>query len=129
MVLSDGSSYFSRSFHGTYVSYGYLYFGFHQRLNSDRLGTERRTSYTFALEADDYWNVEELRTGPSLCEGTDLAAPKLVYRKYRGPHRENLAWGQPKWNVFPTWRNHCPKALEAAECSISVELCGCYYSK
>jgi hypothetical protein len=71
--------------------------------------------YTLAPEADGSWDVEESRTGSSLYEGADLVAPKLIYRKYRGPHRENLAWGQPKWNVFPIWRDHCPRALEAAE--------------
>lgn len=40
---------------------------------------------------------------------------KLVYKKYHGPYRENLAWGRPKWNVFPIWRDHYPRALEAAE--------------
>ena len=43
-------------------------------------------------------------------ERVDLVATKL-----RGPDRENLAWGRPKWNVFPLWRDHCPRALEAAE--------------
>jgi hypothetical protein len=67
-------------------------------------------SYTLAPEANGSWDVED-RTGPSLCEGRESVAPKLVYRKYRGPHRENLAWGRPKWNVFPIWRDHCPRAL------------------
>ena len=42
-------------------------------------------------------------------------APKLVYEKYLGPHRENSVWGYPKWNVFPDWRENYPIALEAAE--------------
>jgi hypothetical protein len=39
---------------------------------------------------------------------------KLVYKEYKGPYRENLrSW--PKWNVFPIWREECPRALEAVE--------------
>jgi hypothetical protein len=70
--------------------------------------------YTLAPDADGSWDVEEARTGLSLDEGADLVAPKLIYTKYRGPDRENLACGRPKWNVFPIWRDHCPRALEAA---------------
>jgi serine/threonine protein kinase len=70
--------------------------------------------YTLAPEADGSWDVEELAES-SLYEGPDFAAPKLLYKKYHGPPRENLAWGRPKWNVFPIWRDHCPRALEAAE--------------
>ena len=62
--------------------------------------------YTLAPEADGSWDVKEARTGPE---------PKLVYEKYCGPDRENLAWGRPKWNVFPHWRDFYPQALEAAE--------------
>lgn len=69
-------------------------------------------SYTLAPEADGSWDVEELRTELSPCE---LAVPKLKYVKYRGRIRENLFWGRPRWNVFPIWRDHCPRALEAAE--------------
>ena len=71
--------------------------------------------YTLAPEADGSWDIKEARTGPSYQGGPDLAEPKLVYEKYCGPDRENLAWGQPKWNVFPHWRDFYPKALEAAE--------------
>jgi hypothetical protein len=65
--------------------------------------------YTLAPEADGTWDVKYTR------DGTDSAEPKLVYEKYRGSHRENLAWGRPKWNVFPSWRDSFPRALEAAE--------------
>lgn len=65
--------------------------------------------YTLAPEADGTWDVKYSR------DETDSAEPRLVYEKYRGPHRENLAWGLPKWNVFPSWRDSFPRALEAAE--------------
>lgn len=71
--------------------------------------------YILAPEADGSWDVEESRIGSSVYDGADSGATELVYRKYHGPHRENLAWGRPKWNVFPIWRDHCPRALEAAE--------------
>lgn len=58
-------------------------------------------SYTIAPEADGSWDVEMSRN----------ESPKLIYTKYHGPHRENLALGEPKWNVFPIWRDHCPQAL------------------
>ena len=71
--------------------------------------------YTLAPEADGSWDVKEATTGYS-CHGTaDSAEPKLVYEKYDGPDRENLAWGRPKWNVFPSWRDLYPRALDAAE--------------
>ncbi|PMD26774.1 hypothetical protein NA56DRAFT_667929 [Hyaloscypha hepaticicola] len=73
--------------------------------------------YTLAPEADGSWDIEEARMGSSLYEAANLVASKLIYTKYRGPDRENLAWGRPKWNVFPIWREHCPRALEAAEIS------------
>ena len=71
--------------------------------------------YTLAPEADGSWDVKEARSGPAHQGGPDSAEPKLVYEKYCGPDRENLAWGRPKWNVFPHWRDFYPKALEAAE--------------
>lgn len=71
--------------------------------------------YTLAPEADGSWNVKEARTGSSYRRSEDSAEPKLVYEKYCGPDRENLAWGRPKWNVFPHWRDFYPPALEAAE--------------
>jgi hypothetical protein len=65
--------------------------------------------YTLVPEVDASWDADEARTGPSLYEGVDLVAPKLIYTKYRGPDRENLAWGRPKWNIFPIWREgNCP---------------------
>lgn len=71
--------------------------------------------YTLAPEADGSWDVKEATTG-SLYPGiTDSTEPKLVYEKYSGPYRENLAWGRPKWNVFPSWRDFYPRALDAAE--------------
>ena len=41
--------------------------------------------------------------------------PKLIYKKYAGPPRQNLPFGLPKWNVFPIWSEHYPTALEAVE--------------
>ena len=70
--------------------------------------------YTLAPEADGSWDVKEVKTGSYL--GTeDSAEPRLVYEKYGGPYRENLAWGQPKWNVFPSWRDFYPRASNAAD--------------
>jgi hypothetical protein len=47
MVLSDGFSYFSLPFYGTYISHGHqtsqFCFGCQERLDFDRLGTERGT--------------------------------------------------------------------------------------
>lgn len=71
--------------------------------------------YTLAPEADGSWDVKEARIGPSYRGGADSAEPKLVYEKYCGPDRKNLAWGRPKWNVFPLWRDLYTRALEAAE--------------
>ena len=71
--------------------------------------------YTLAPEADGSWGVKEAEIESSYCGVTASAQPKLVYEKYRGPDRENLAWGRPKWNVFPHWRDSYPRALEAAE--------------
>ncbi|KAL8745462.1 MAG: hypothetical protein Q9190_002399 [Brigantiaea leucoxantha] len=71
--------------------------------------------YTLAPEADGSWDVKEMTIGSSKAGTAEPAEPKLVYEKYSGPHRENLAWGQPKWNVFPSWRDHYPRALNAAE--------------
>ncbi|KAL8992854.1 MAG: hypothetical protein Q9169_006787 [Polycauliona sp. 2 TL-2023] len=58
--------------------------------------------YSLAPEADGSWDVVS-------------STPKLVYQKYAGPYRENLAWGRPKWNVFPIWNTLHPGASEAAE--------------
>lgn len=71
--------------------------------------------YTLAPEADGAWDVKEMATGASSEETGNAATPRLVYEKYSGPDRENLAWGQPKWNVFPSWKDTCPRALDAAE--------------
>ena len=71
--------------------------------------------YTLAPEADGSWDIKETKTSPLSQGGADLAEPKLVYEKYCGPDRENLAWGEPKWNVFPHWRDVYPQALAAAE--------------
>lgn len=65
--------------------------------------------YTLAPEANGAWDVKEEKVDWS------GSSPKLIYERYTGPHRENLAWGQPKWNVFPIWKDLCPRALEAAE--------------
>ncbi|KAL9581828.1 MAG: hypothetical protein Q9212_003662 [Teloschistes hypoglaucus] len=71
--------------------------------------------YTLAPEADGTWDVKELVTDSSSPKTTDIQEPKLLYEKYSGPYRENLAWGRPKWNVFPSWRESYPRALDAAE--------------
>lgn len=47
--------------------------------------------YTLAPEADGSWDVEEARMGSSLYEAANLVVSKLIYTKYRGPDRENLA--------------------------------------
>lgn len=52
--------------------------------------------YTLAPEAGGSWEVEELRDESSTDEGANSMATKLVYKKYHGPYRENLGWGQPK---------------------------------
>ena len=71
--------------------------------------------YTLAPEADGAWDVTEMATGASTEETRNSATPRLVYEKYSGPYRENLAWGQPKWLVFPSWKDTCPWVLDAAE--------------
>ena len=71
--------------------------------------------YTLAPEADGSWDVKEARIGSSHPGGADSAEPKIVYEKYSGPDRKNIAWGQPQWNVFPCWRGLYPRALESAE--------------
>ena len=62
--------------------------------------------YTLAPEADGTWDVEREKDS-----GDEL----LVYKKYTGSPRENLAWSRPKWNIFPIWRESNPRALEAVE--------------
>ena len=62
--------------------------------------------YALAPEADGSWNVEESRTASSPDEGAVLIEPKLIYTK----NERSL-----EWNVFPIWREHCPRAVEAAE--------------
>ncbi len=75
----------------------------------------RAALHTLAPEADGSWDVQEA-TADSLPQGAvDSAEPKLLYGKYGGPDRKNLAWGRPKWNVFPSWKDFYPRALEAAE--------------
>ena len=71
--------------------------------------------YTLAPEADGSWDVKEAEIETLDSGVADSAQPKLVYEKYCGPDRENLAWGRPKWNVFPHWRDSYPRALDAAE--------------
>lgn len=66
--------------------------------------------YTLAPEADGSWDINDAKTG-----AIGSADSELEYEKYSGPHRENLAYGRPKWNVFPIWRDFYPRALEAAE--------------
>ena len=46
--------------------------------------------YTLAPEVDGSWDVKEARTDSSH-QGSDSAAPKLLYEKYCGLDRENLA--------------------------------------
>ncbi|KAL9594509.1 MAG: hypothetical protein Q9219_006991 [cf. Caloplaca sp. 3 TL-2023] len=71
--------------------------------------------YILAPEADGSWDVKEVTARPSSPETKDLRRSELVYEKYQGPDRVNLPWGSPKWNVFPIWRESCPRALHAAE--------------
>lgn len=71
--------------------------------------------YSLAPDADGSWDVKNAGNVLPHRAGSDSSAPKLVYEPYRGPGRENLAWGRPKWNVFPYWRKFYPRALEAAE--------------
>lgn len=66
--------------------------------------------YTLAPEADGSWDINDAKTG-----AIASADSELEYEKYSGPYRENLAYGRPKWNVFPIWRDFYPRALEAAE--------------
>ena len=71
--------------------------------------------YTLAPEADGSWDVKDATTGSAYYGGVTSTESKLAYEKYHGPDRKNLAWGRPKWNVFPSWRDYYPKASEAAE--------------
>lgn len=71
--------------------------------------------YTLAPEADGSWDVQEAIADSSFPGATESANSKLLYKKYSGPERANLAWSRPKWNVFPIWRDSHPRALEAAE--------------
>ncbi|KAM0280482.1 hypothetical protein ACHAQH_004061 [Verticillium albo-atrum] len=41
--------------------------------------------------------------------------PRIVYKPYVGETRQNLRWGYPDWNVFPIWKETCPRAAELAE--------------
>lgn len=68
---------------------------------------------TLAPEANGCWDVEIVET-PFTDNKLSCSTPLLVYKKYNGPPRQNL-WSWPKWNVFPIWREQCPKALEKAE--------------
>ncbi|KAK4696820.1 hypothetical protein P7C71_g1164, partial [Lecanoromycetidae sp. Uapishka_2] len=61
---------------------------------------------TRAPEVDGTWDVQEVNNED---------VPHLIYTKYKGPPRQNMAHGRPKWNIFPIWRQHCPRALEKAE--------------
>lgn len=54
--------------------------------------------WTLAPEANGDWDVEEI----SQLGGSS----KLVYTRYNGPVRVNLAMGRPKLNVFPQWSRH-----------------------
>ena len=71
--------------------------------------------YTLAPEANGSWDVKEAKVESSSSDGADSAVSKLVYERYAGHYRENLAWGRPKWNVYPFWSEFYPRALEAAE--------------
>ena len=65
---------------------------------------------TVAPEADGSWDVEKADTA------SGLGSESLVYKKYDGPARRNTPFiSRPGWNVFPIWRAHFPRALEAAE--------------
>ena len=68
---------------------------------------------TAAPEVDGTWDVEEVPA-----ENTTTT---LRYTKYTGPERRNMPETTPGdngwnvWNVFPVWKEQCPKALELAE--------------
>lgn len=67
-----------------------------------------------APEADGSWDAEEVPQPQPASSASKETKPSLAYSRYQGPTRENL-WSWPKWNVFPIWRDTCPRALLAAE--------------
>jgi serine/threonine protein kinase len=69
---------------------------------------------TLAPEANGCWDVETNIKPRTDNEASSASASTLIYTKYAGPTRQNL-WSWPEWNVFPIWRQECPKALEKAE--------------
>jgi hypothetical protein len=119
MVFSNGFGDRSRPLHGSHLPHGHQTSQFRPEFSERLVLIDWEQSgaalYTLAPEADGSWDVKEARTGSSYRGGADSARLKLVYEKYCGPDRENLAWGRPKWNVFPRWRDLYPRALEAAE--------------
>src|SRR5207247_140724 len=48
-------------------------------------------------------------------EGGVEGEPRLKYVKYEVPRRVNNSIGTPEWNVFPSWKDQHPKAVELAE--------------
>ena len=69
------------------------------------------TRSTRAPEADGSYDVcYDVETRPDT-----LRAKRLLYSKYEGPKRTNHPSSWPHWNVFPTWRNLWPEAVQAAE--------------
>ena len=76
--------------------------------------------WTLAPEADGSWDVvtdgKEVFNDPNY-QHLPIhlpTGPKITFKKYNGPDRQNMALGWPKWNVFPLWRESHPRALEAA---------------
>lgn len=119
MVLSNGFSYRSHPFAAHTFHMDIKPANFVVNANKDLILIDWEQSgacqYSLAPEADGSWNVKTAETISSNCTGSHSSAPKLVYEKYCGPYRENLAWGRPKWKVFPYWREYYPRALMAAE--------------
>ena len=66
-------------------------------------------SFVLAPEADGSFDV----TTSSDDDGSGCS--RLVYTRYEGPLRVSNPIGTPRWNVFPTWNDENPKAVELAE--------------
>ncbi|ERF73703.1 hypothetical protein EPUS_00957 [Endocarpon pusillum Z07020] len=71
-------------------------------------------SSTLAPEANGCWDVESIRKPRRTAGDSSTSTSMFVYKKYEGTPRQHL-WSWPEWNVFPTWREECPEALEKAE--------------
>ena len=109
----------SRSFHRPYVSHGIKSSKFILDENNDIVLMDWEQSgapsCTLAAEADGSWNVVGADAMPDSSKGSGSTNSRLVYKKYIGPDRQNLAFGWLKGNVFPIWRDSYPEALHAVE--------------